>query len=289
MVSRGYSFWFICLAAASLHTPASTLLHCFTLCLMTQVPELSRTELVAWLSDYLHIDTFKDPSMNGLQIEGVDTIRRIAASVDTSARTLQDAADNGADLLLVHHGLFWGKPLAVTGPHAQRLRIALSAGLNLYAAHIPLDAHPEVGNNAMIARALSLQQLQPFGEWAGGKIGLAGSLPLTLSLQDFADRIQKLTGEICLVHGGGSPQVSRLGVLSGEGAGSIAEAAAMGLDTLLTGEPAHKYFYDSFEYGVNVVFAGHYETEVFGVRALAAKIEDTFGIPWQFLHHPTGL
>lgn len=251
--------------------------------------EISRAELVAWLNDYLQIDAFKDPSMNGLQIEGVDTIRRIAASVDTSQRTLQDAADSGADLLLVHHGLFWGKPLAVTGPHAQRLRIALSAGLNLYAAHIPLDAHPEVGNNAMMARALSLQNPVGFGDWAGGKIGLAGELPFAQSLQDFADRIQKLTGEICLVHGGGNPQVHRLGILSGEGAGTIAEAAALGLDTVLTGEPAHKYFHDSFEYGVNVVFAGHYETEVFGVRALAAKIEDTFGIPWQFLHHPTGL
>lgn len=251
--------------------------------------EIGRDDLVAWLNEYLQIVRFKDPSLNGLQIEGVDTIRRIAASVDTSARTLQHAADSGADLLLVHHGLFWGKPLAVTGPHAQRLRIALSAGLNLYAAHIPLDTHPEVGNNAMMARALSLQHLRPFGDWAGEKIGLAGELPFPQSLQDFADRIQKLTGEICLVHGGGQPQVRALGILSGEGAGSVAEAAAMGLDTVLTGEPAHKHFHDSFEYGVNVVFAGHYETEVFGVRALAAKIEDTFGIPWQFLHHPTGL
>ncbi|AZI42393.1 Nif3-like dinuclear metal center hexameric protein [Deinococcus psychrotolerans] len=251
--------------------------------------EISRDELVAWLGDYLQISAFKDPSLNGLQIEGAPMIRRIAASVDTSARSLQDAADSGADLLLVHHGLFWGQPLAVTGPHARRLQIALSAGLNLYAAHIPLDAHPEVGNNAMIASALSVQNLEPFGEWAGGKIGLAGDLPFTQTLQDFADRVQKLTGEICLVHGGGSPNVERLGILSGSGAGSIAEAAAMGLDTVLTGEPEHKYFHDGFEYGVNVLYAGHYETEVFGVRALAAKIEDEFGIPWQFLHLPTGL
>ncbi|GAA3996784.1 Nif3-like dinuclear metal center hexameric protein [Deinococcus rubellus] len=255
----------------------------------TQPREISRDVLVAWLNDYLQISAFKDPSLNGLQIEGTETIRRIAASVDTSARTLQDAADSGADLLLVHHGLFWGQPLAVTGPHARRLQIALSANLNLYAAHIPLDAHPEVGNNAMIANALTLQNLEPFGEWAGGKIGLAGELPFVQSLQDFADRVQKLTGEICLVHGGGNPQVHRLGILSGGGASSIPEAAAMGLDTVLTGEPEHKHFHDGFEYGVNVIYAGHYETEVFGVRALAARVEDEFGIPWQFLHHPTGL
>lgn len=253
--------------------------------------EVGRAELVRWLHDFLRLDTYAaaDLSLNGLQIEGADVIRRVAASVDTSVKTLQHAADSGADLLLVHHGLFWGKPLPVTGPHRDRLRVALMADLNLYAAHLPLDAHPELGNNAMIARALSLQDLQPFARVAGHPLGLAGELPFEQSLQDFADRVQKLTGEICLVHGGGSPTVQRLGILSGSGAERIAEAAALGLDTLLTGEPEHKHFNDAFEYGVNVVYAGHYETEVFGVRALAARIEEEFGLPWQFLHHPTGL
>lgn len=251
--------------------------------------EVDRDTLVGWLDEYLGIRSYADLSLNGLQIEGTGVIRRVAASVDTSVKTLQGAADSGADLLLVHHGLFWGQPLALRGPHRTRVRTALMADLNLYAAHLPLDAHPEVGNNAMIARALSLGNLRPFGEAAGRQIGLAGELPFAQSLQDFADRVQKLTGEICLVHGGGIPQVQRLGVLSGSGAGAVAEAAALGLDTLLTGEPEHKHFHDAFEYGVNVVFAGHYETEVFGVRALAARIEEEFGLPWQFLHHPTGL
>jgi len=251
--------------------------------------EVDRDTLVRWLNTYLDLGAYPERSLNGLQIEGTAVIRRVAASVDTSVKTLQAAADSGADLLLVHHGLFWGQPLALTGPHRTRVRTALMADLNLYAAHLPLDAHPEVGNNAMIARALSLQQLGPFGDADGRKIGLAGELPFAQSLQDFADRVQKLTGEICLVHGGGIPQVQWLGVLSGGGAGAVAEAAALGLDTLLTGEPEHRYFHDAFEYGVNVVFAGHYETEVFGVRALAARLEDEFGLPWQFLHHPTGL
>jgi dinuclear metal center YbgI/SA1388 family protein len=251
--------------------------------------EVPRDVLVRWLNEYLQVGVLPDPSMNGLQIEGTDMIRRVAASVDTSARSLQEAADSGADLLLVHHGLFWGQPLPITGPHRLRVRTALMADLNLYAAHIPLDAHPEVGNNAMMARALTLQNTEPFGDWQGHKIGLAGELPFVQSLQDFADRVQKLTGEICLVHGGGIPHVHRLGIVSGSGAGAVAEAAAMGLDTLLTGEPEHKHFHDAFEYGVNVVYAGHYETEVFGVRALAARLEDEFGLPWQFLHLPTGL
>lgn len=248
-----------------------------------------RDELVGWLNDYLQIESWPDLSLNGLQIEGTEQITRVTATVDTSQKTLQAAADAGADLLLVHHGLFWGKPLPVTGPHARRLQIALSAGLNLYAAHLPLDAHPEVGNNAMMARALSLQSAQGFGTVGGRKVGLAGELPREQTLQEFADRVQKLTGEICLVHGGGHPTVHRLGICSGEGSDFIPEAAALGLDTLLTGEPAHKHFYDAFEYGVNVIYAGHYETEVFGVRALAAKIEDQFGLPWQFLNFPTGL
>ncbi|WP_412028811.1 Nif3-like dinuclear metal center hexameric protein [Deinococcus yunweiensis] len=256
---------------------------------MNRPGEVRRDDLVAWLNDYLQVNTFKDVSLNGLQIEGTDIIRRVAASVDTSVKTLQHAADSGADILLVHHGLFWGRPLPITGPHYQRVRTAIQADLNLYASHLPLDAHPEVGNNAMMARALSLTGTMPFGEYAGKQIGVAGELPFELSLQDFADRIQKLTGEICLVHSGGGPTVRRVGICSGEGSDRVAEAAALGLDTLLTGEPAHKHFNDAFEYGINVVFAGHYETEVFGVRALAAKLEDHFGLPWQFLHHPTGL
>ncbi|WP_261664500.1 Nif3-like dinuclear metal center hexameric protein [Deinococcus sp. Marseille-Q6407] len=248
-----------------------------------------RDELVRWLDRYLDTDAFADASLNGLQVEGKEHITRIAASVDGSLRAIEAAAEAGADLLLVHHGLFWGKPLAVAGPHGRRVKAALEAGLNIYASHLPLDYHREVGNNAMMAQALGLEDMEDFGEYGGKKLGLAGTLPRELDLQDFADRIQKLTGEICLVHSGNHPFVHRIGISSGEGAGLIPEAARMGLDTLLTGEPEHKYFHDAFEYGLNAVFAGHYETEVFGVRALAAKIEEEFGLPWQFIHQPTGL
>lgn len=243
------------------------------------------TELTSWLDSFLNVAEFKDWSNNGLQVEGNSAVTRVAASVDTSQRSIEDAVASGANLLLVHHGLFWNKPLMVTGPHRRRLQAALDAGLSIYAAHLPLDAHPEVGNNAMIASALSLQNTAPaFG------IGQMGELPYELSLQDFAERVQKLTGEICLVHGGGGGTgVHRLGIVSGSGAEFIGEAARLGLDTLLTGEPEHKHFHDAFELGINVVYAGHYETEVFGVRALAARIEEQFGLPWQFLHLPTGL
>nr|WP_084474240.1 Nif3-like dinuclear metal center hexameric protein [Deinococcus pimensis] len=247
-------------------------------------PPVPRDHLVRWLDEYLRTSAFRDKSLNGLQIEGREDIRRVAVAVDASLRTIEEAADSGADLLVTHHGLFWGQPLALTGPHRRRVKAALDAGLNLYVSHLPLDAHPEVGNNAVLAQALSLQDVEPFG-----LVGLRGELPIPMTLQDLADRLQKLTGEICLVHGGGPGEVRRVGLTSGSGAGEIPEAARAGLDTFITGEPEHRYFHDSFEYGINAVFAGHYETETFGVRALATKLEDTFGLPWQFIHVPTGL
>jgi dinuclear metal center YbgI/SA1388 family protein len=248
-----------------------------------------RTELVQWLDSYLEIAAFKDRSLNGLQLEGRATVSRIAVAVDSTLATLEEAAQSGADFLIVHHGWFWGQPLAIAGAHGKRVKTALEAGFSLYAAHLPLDAHPEVGNNVSLANALSLTDLHPFGEHKGVPIGVRGRFPVPLSLQDMADQIQTITGEICLVHGGGPGMISSVGICSGEGADLIVAAAAAGLDAFITGEPSHTHFSDPFEHGVNAIFCGHYESETLGVRALAVKLEDTFGLPWQFLHLPTGL
>jgi dinuclear metal center YbgI/SA1388 family protein len=255
------------------------------------IPSLpvSRRALSAWLDDYLQINAFKDPSLNGLQIEGREEINRIAVAVDCTLATIQDAVNAKADFLIVHHGLFWRDPVALTGPIGRRVRTAMEAGLSIYAAHLPLDAHAEVGNNIMMAKALALQDVQPFGEYNGKMIGFKGKLPVPVSLQDLADSIQKTTGEICLVHGGGPAMIQTVGIISGGAAGEIPQASEAGLDAFITGEPSHAHFADPFEYGVNAIFCGHYESETFGVRALAVKLEDTFGLPWQFLHLPTGL
>ncbi|MBB6099210.1 dinuclear metal center YbgI/SA1388 family protein [Deinobacterium chartae] len=248
-----------------------------------------RDDLVAWLGDYLEVSKFNDPSANGLQIEGRPEITRIAVAVDSSLRTITEAVESGADMLIAHHGLFWGQQQLITGAHYRRVRAAIEGGLNLYVSHLPLDAHPEVGNNAVLAQALGLENVEPFGSFRGQKVGVKGTLPLPLDLQGLADRIQKTTGEICLVHGGGPGEVRRVGIVSGDASSNLPEAAREGLDTFITGEPRHATFHDSFENGINAVYAGHYETETFGVRALAIKIEETFGIPWQFIHAPTGL
>jgi dinuclear metal center YbgI/SA1388 family protein len=250
---------------------------------------VSRNELVQWLDAFLHTKAIRDSSLNGLQFEGAEQVSRIACAVDSTLDTVNAASEAGANFLIVHHGWFWKVPVALTGPMALRVKAAAKADLNLYAAHLPLDVHPEVGNNAQMAQFLSLKNLEPFGEDNGLKLGFKGDLPVPLSLQDLADQIQKITGEVCLVHGGGKSMVSSVGIISGGAAGFVGQAAAAGVECFITGEPSHAHFSDSFEYRINTVFCGHYESEVFGVKALAMKIEDTFGLPWQFLHLPTGL
>ncbi len=245
---------------------------------------MNRDELVRWLDAYLDIGGLDDVSQNGLQVEGRAEVTRVGAAVDASLKTFQDALAQGVDFLIVHHGLFWGRPEPVVGPLRRRLAALFEGGINLYAAHLPLDAHPEVGNNAVLAQALGLTELAPFGG-----VGLQGRFSPAQRLHDLADRMGRITGMQALVHQGGSDLIQRAAVVTGSGASLIAEAARAGLDLLITGEPKHAAFHDPFEWGINVLYAGHYDTEVFGVKALAERIEAEFGLPWVFLDHPTGL
>ncbi len=245
---------------------------------------MKRDELVAWLDAFLEIGRLPDASLNGLQVEGKPEVTRVGAAVDASLKTFEDALAQGVDFLIVHHGLFWGKPEPVVGPLRKRLAALFQGGISLYAAHLPLDAHPEVGNNAVLARALGLGELTPFAE-----IGRKGRFSPAQRLHDLADRIGRLTGMQALVHQGGSDLIQTAAVVTGSGSSLIGQAAREGLDLLVTGEPKHAAFHDPFEWGINVLYAGHYDTEVFGVKALAEKLEAEFGLPWVFLDHPTGL
>jgi dinuclear metal center YbgI/SA1388 family protein len=251
---------------------------------------MQRDELVRHLDAYLDLGAFpEDPSLNGLQVEGAAEVSKVAVAVDCSISTFEQAAAAGADMLIVHHGLFWGAPLTVTGPHRRRLRLLLEHDINLYAAHLPLDAHPQVGNNWGLARLLGLVDATPFGSWRGRALGVAGALPAPLSLRDLADLLERTLGESVLVHAGGPNEVSRLGIVSGSAASMIQEAAHAGLDGLLTGEPKHDHFYDPFERGINALYAGHYMTETVGVKLLAEELERRFGLETEFLLLPTGL
>lgn len=248
-----------------------------------------RTELVNWLNEYLKIDDYKDISLNGLQVEGAEEVQKVAVAVDSSQSTFEQAADMGADMLIVHHGLFWGRQIPITGIHKKRVKYLLEKDISLYAAHIPLDAHKEVGNNWGLARIIAMTDLEDFGEWQGKPIGVKGIFPTPISLKDLADLLEKELGESVLVHAGGQMEIGSFGIISGGAAWDIVTAAEQGLDAFLTGEPKHETFYESFERGINALYAGHYMTETVGVNLLAKKLRDEFGLATEFILLPTGL
>lgn len=250
---------------------------------------MRRDELVSWLDRYLKILEFKDNSMNGLQVEGAERVSKIGAAVDGVQVTFEKARAEGVDFLLVHHGLWWGAPFPIVGYQKKRLETLFGAGISLYAAHLPLDAHPEVGNNAVLANQLGLVELQPFIVPKYGPVGFVGKFAASKPLSQVKDHLGQLTGMEPLVHAGGKEEVFRVGIISGAAAGNIADAKALGCDLFITGEPGHQYFHEALELGINVIYAGHYDTETFGVKALAQRIQDEFDIPWVFLDHPTGL
>jgi dinuclear metal center YbgI/SA1388 family protein len=250
--------------------------------------ELSR--LVAYLDAYLDIENVPDypGALNGLQVENSGDVSKIAACTDACQATIDAAADAGADLMLVHHGLYWGDGLRpLTGRSYRRIRRLLAHDIAVYSAHLPLDAHPEVGNNAELARGIGLRVLDRFGRHEGFPIGTWGEL--TASRDEVAGRIEAFLGSQPFLIPAGPERVERVGVLTGGGGGFISDARDAGLDTLITGEGAHHTYFDAEELGLNVFYAGHYATETLGVKALAGHLSESFGLDWEFLDHPTGL
>lgn len=247
------------------------------------------SELAAYLDDYLRVAAVEDDerALNGLQVDNGGTVERVAVAVDACQATIDAAAEMGADLLLVHHGLFWGGLQPVTGRHANRIRGLMEGDVALYSAHLPLDAHPEVGNNAVLARMLGVGDVAPFGEYHGQIIGVAGSLEVTR--EELVRRIRDALGGDPHVIATGAESVRRVGIVTGGGGGMIAQARDAGLDAYVTGEGAHHTYFDAEEWRINVVYAGHYLTETVGVKALAEHLEQRFGLPWEFIDHPTGL
>jgi len=189
----------------------------------------------------------------------------------------------------VHHGLFWGKPLMATGIHYRRLKQLFEANLSLYAVHLPLDMHEEVGNNAVLARWLGLEEVVPFGEYQGLPVGMAGRLPATMSLGDFAAQVEEaLEEQIVQIWPFGPPNVRQVGIVSGGAAFLLDQAAAAGVDVYLTGEVSHGSYHPAQEHGLNIVFGGHYATETAGLKALARHLADKLDLETVFLDLPTG-
>jgi dinuclear metal center YbgI/SA1388 family protein len=251
-------------------------------------------DLVLYLDRYLGVAEVPDEpnAVNGLQVENGGTVGWIAAAVDASMATIDGVVRDrppGGGLLLVHHGLFWDGNVPVTGRRYRRLGALLRADIALYSAHIPLDVHPDVGNNAVLARSLNLSELAPFDTYRGVPIGWQGTLGTGEPRDQLVARIEALLNAKARLIPGGPPVAKRVGIITGAAGGRIAAAERAGLDTFITGEGAHHTYFDAMELGVNVVYAGHYATEQVGVKALAAHLSDHYGLPWQFHDHPTGL
>lgn len=249
---------------------------------------MKRADLVAYLDSYLRTAEIRDESQNGLQVEGPGEITTIAAAVDASLASFEMAAECGAQMIIVHHGLFWREPQTITGAHYTRIKTLIERGISLYASHLPLDLHPEVGNNAEIARILSIEKRQPFGEYHGVSIGCGGALPEPLDPHAVAALLSGGTGSECMVLANREAS-SRVAIVSGGGTFALDEAARAGYDTLVTGETKHSSFHAAREFGISVIFGGHYATETLGVKALAAHCARKFSLASHFIDLPTGM
>lgn len=232
-------------------------------------------------------------ALNGIQVETDAPIGKVAAAVDARERTIRAAVDAGANLLIVHHGLFWSGAQPLRGAFLRRVRLLLEHRIAVYSVHLPLDMHPELGNNALLARELGLDPSAGFARYKTIDIGVAGMSDIpTAELVARATRFASAHGHEVRTAGQVDGKVSRRwAICTGAGAGqeTLREAAASGIDTLIVGEGPHWTAIDAEEAGLTIIYAGHYATETLGVRALAAHVADTFGLPWLFLDAPTGL
>ena len=247
------------------------------------------------LSDILEIGRFVgcDSSLNGLQVGDVNLdVKKVAFAVDASLNTINKAVEQGANLLFVHHGLFWGRPLAITGRHYNRVSTLIKNNVGLFACHLPLDAHLTYGNNAQMARALGMKDVQEFSVYKGVSVGVKGVLPHPMTADEIVQALGIRRNSTNFVVNAGSDGQRRFcsaGIVSGEGASDIYQAMADGLDVLITGEGRYSTLNDCLETTVGMLCLGHYETETFGVKAVMGLISQEFGLETCFIDAPLGL
>jgi dinuclear metal center YbgI/SA1388 family protein len=246
------------------------------------------TQLIAALDELLQPAGFRDLGPNGLQVPGAREVTRVVTGVSARLELCERAVALGAQLVLVHHGLFWDfQPTGLTPLLAERLRPLFKHDVNLAAYHLPLDAHPQVGNNALLAAALGCETQRPFGDYKGTPIGRAGTFSGEgIALDDLRARVYEATGREPLLLGAGPERIRTIGVVSGSAADTLHEAAAQGLDAFLTGEPREHITAEAEELGLHFVAAGHYATETLGVRALGELLAERFGIEHEFVDLP---
>jgi dinuclear metal center YbgI/SA1388 family protein len=250
---------------------------------------ISLADLVSFLDSELRVAEIADypGAVNGLQLANGGRVGRIVAAVDASLPVIEAAAKGGPGLLIVHHGMFWQGTQAIAGAYYRKLKTAMDAGLAVYSSHLPLDVHPEWGNNILLAKAVGLINPQPFFEKKGLYLGLRGEM--TVDRSEFAGILRKAVGAGVHLCPGGPQSISSIGIITGGAGGEVAEVAAAGVDTFVTGEGPHWSYPLAEELGINLFYAGHYATETFGVKRVAEIIEQRYKLPWHFIDHPTGL
>lgn len=271
----------------------------------------SLDNIVAFLNELLHPERFvsADRCLNGLQVdargEGIlagdksvsfaaeaslPVLSTVAVAVDPGCSVIERAIEGGAQLLLLHHGLLYGDLQPLVGPLGRRVRRCFESGLSVYASHLPLDSHLEVGNAGVIARRLGLTEVRPFLEYRGVTIGVSGSLSEDRGRADLVRSVQDLCGgDSFLALNFGGERIKKVGVATGAAAIGIAEAHRLGFDMYITGETSQAAYHDAKDLGMNVIFAGHYNTETFGVKRLGELLAEKFGLKTLFIDEPTGI
>lgn len=249
---------------------------------------MDRNSLVTFLDDYLKVREFQDISLNGLQVEGAPEVTRIAFAVDACQAVFEAAIKAGADFLVVHHGLFWGQPFPITGMHAERFRCLFHAGLNLYAAHLPLDFHPEIGHNVMLCRQLGVTEPRLEGPREGPWF-FGGALKTPCPREAFHGQVNQLLDTTARMLPFGPAVISRVAVSCGVAASLIPDVRQAGFDAFITGEPSHSRFHVARELGLNVFFGGHYATETAGLHALQEVTARRFDCDTVFIPMPTDM
>ncbi len=248
-------------------------------------------ELTKYLNELLHAEPLDDVSVNGLQFPGKEEIQKIAVAADATSATIQAACERCCDFLFAHHGLFWTyrKEGAIDTIQKARLKMLMDADLSIFASHIPLDMHPEVGNNAQIVRLLELINPRPIGKHGKHFIGLAADLKEEQSLDRVLAKVKETIWDEARAWKFHSNPVKRIGIITGQGQSGLEEAASAGFDTFLTGEMNHYMHPVAQDLGINIILAGHYKTEVHGPIAVGEHLKKRFGLPYEFLDFPTGL
>ncbi|MDR0557295.1 MAG: Nif3-like dinuclear metal center hexameric protein [Treponema sp.] len=251
---------------------------------------MTTKKLDAFFKDILAIDAIEDSSMNGLQVDndGSD-IRKIAFATDACMETFERAAESGAGMLFVHHGLFWGKTWALADAHRRRLKFLLNKNIALYAVHLPLDKHPQYGNNITLVRKLGVESPEPFGTYHGQKIGWKGMVSAPITIEDAISRISYMGMPPLSVLRFGTSRMLHVAVVSGGAPEAVREAASEGIDLFVTGDASHEWYHYALESRVNVIAGGHYATEVWGVRAIMDVCAGKLEMDVEFIDVPTGL